>query len=127
MAHAARYSVIFTGGAAPSLSDTKTLTVPNGTTILSTLAAARGMITHLRVVAATIFGVAHGTTSAAGDFVDKMVAQEDKIKQAMERDACHSRKLPVLILKWYHIHWMDWVQNQYASAASIAVPAFKAL
>ena len=32
------------------------------------------MITHLHIITAAIFGVTHGTTSAVGNFIDKMVA-----------------------------------------------------
>ena len=59
---AARHTLVVRGVAAPSLANTKTLTALDGATIPLTLAVARGMITSLRVVAAIIFGVTHGTT-----------------------------------------------------------------
>ena len=45
------------------------------------------MITHLHIITAAIFSVTHGTTSAVGNFVDKMVAHEDELNQTMEWDA----------------------------------------
>ena len=62
-------------GATLLLANTKMLTVPNGVTIMLTLIVAQGMITRLRVVSTAVFGISHGTTSTAGDFIKKMVAR----------------------------------------------------
>ena len=63
------------------------------------------MTTRLCIVTAAIFRVAHGTTFATGDFVNKMVACEDKLRKPMAQDARCGRKLPGQILRWYQILW----------------------
>ena len=85
------------------------------------------MITRRRVVTATILGVSHGTTSSAGNFVDEMMECKDSLDEAMALDACCSCNIPVLILQWYHIRWMEWLQNQWASATPIMVSAFEVI
>ena len=97
---AAKHALAVGGGAAPSLTDAKTLTAPDSATITSTLAAAPVMITRLRIVTASIFGVAHGTTSSAGDFVNDMVSRKDNLYDAMARDSHCGHTLAVHILLW---------------------------
>ena len=75
----------------------------------------------------TIFCVNHGTTSATGNFVNKMVAREDKLEKSMVRDARYGRKFSGLVLSWYQIFWTYWVQNQWASVVPVVVSTFEAL
>ena len=122
-----RNALIIRGGAAPLLADAKLLTTIDGANIPLTLAAARGMIMHLYVVVISTFGDAHSNTSAVGDFVDEMVAHEDNIDKAKAQDTRCSSKLPKIILRWYHIRWMEWVRKQWDSTSPIMVPTFEAL
>ena len=69
-------------------SNAEKLTLPNGATITSTLTATLGIVTCLSDIAAEIFVVINGNTSAAGNFVDEMVARKDKLNEAIARDAC---------------------------------------
>ena len=122
-----RHSLVFGGGATPSLDDAKTLIAPDGSTILSRLASARGMIKRLRILVTTVFGVAHGTTSTADNFFNMMVALKDELNEAMAQDDRRGRKLPGLILRWYQIRWTDWVRKQWAYPNIIVVLDFEAL
>ena len=100
---AARHALEIGGGTVPLLANAVTLNAPDGDTIPLTLAAARGMIPHLSVISAAIFGVAHGTTSSTGDFVDEIVVREGDLDEAIACYSCRSRNLHGLILRWYHI------------------------
>ena len=108
----ARHAISIGGGAAPLLADAKTLTASDGATTLPTLTAAQRMITHLRVVTATIFDVGQGTTSDAGNFANDMVARKDELDNSMAWDARRGRKIPGLILCGYQILWKYWVNKQ---------------
>ena len=49
---------------------------------------ALGIITCLSDISVEVFVVTHGNTSAAGDFVDEIVARKEDLNKAMSRDAC---------------------------------------
>ena len=95
---AARHALEIGGGTVPLLANAVTLNAPDGDTIPLTLAAARGMIPHLSVIAAAIFGVFRSTTFSVGNLVDEIVVCEGDLDGAMACYSCRSCNLHTLIL-----------------------------
>ena len=99
-----QHQVIPGGGAAPSLVDSATLTVPNGVYFLATMAMARGDHKRLRVVLVTLVGQEHPIALAMRDINAKLLERETNLEECNSCDRGVKDRIPAAINRWVHIH-----------------------